>query len=965
MMKNQVGAAWATLFANIQPIIEAITDMVARAAQVVTQFFAALGGKTSYLKATKYAKDWKEETEDATKAAKEWKNQIMGFDEINRLEEQSDGSSSKVKYNTPDYGKMFEEVAVDSEIGSLADRMKELWNSQDWKGLGELIAQTLNDLFPTEETWQKWGHAIGNGIDGAVQTAYYTLKNINFREWGQSISSGVNAALDEIDFTVWGRLLVRKTTAALDMAIGFITGLDFKDLGKSIGDFFRGAFDEASAWLSQYDWGEMSGKLWEKIKSLIDGFDVPTFAQSLGNFIVTAANSSSDFLNGIDFTDVVTTIENTLASFVENVKLDEVKAALGNLLEAVKKAFTDTMTTFGSWLSGKNEEGYFYQLGQDFNTGITNLINDADTLFDAVPWSEIGTAISDFLEGLDWLDIFKKTWCFIGGKMVEAVKWVFSSDGETVRHIGEALLGIKLAFTGSEAVLSLAAQALVWKILDPFGMVAPKLSSMSPGIGAALQAIGGSFTLTGGLIAAAAAVAVGAFATWYAKSEEFRAKVSDIWNGIKEAIATPFKAIKDLLSGDIGLAEFTGRIIGALTKLHLEIGKGMAAILEGVLQGISTWILDIGDALENAWNSLTSYFKEKFFEDGKLTIHSFLDGILSVFKDIKGWISSSIVTPFTNGFREAFGLGEVQETAHYSGKFVVDSMKAGIDENMPQIANSIETELPKSLTSFREAFGELQSETEQKWSGIKGTVATATSDINKQSVSDTQTLYNDVTGIYKDLDKETVRTFTDISKSVPQIMNYVDKEFSNSTDNMSTSMSNMYENVSNTFADIERTISESLDRIRSLMDFEWSIPRPKIPRITWNYETVYSGDGSSYQIPQFDVQWFAKGGVIDRKMLFGMGEDGAEAIVPLERNTEWISKVAQEMNRQKEQDSSADDDMTVTIYTAAAQIVQAIQEANGRRNNVSINVNGREFFRATYEDQQAVAREKGTSLIIA
>jgi hypothetical protein len=100
-------------------------------------------------------------------------------------------------------------------------------------------------------------------------------------------------------------------------------------------------------------------------------------------------------------------------------------------------------------------------------------------------------------------------------------------------------------------------------------------------------------------------------------------------------------------------------------------------------------------------------------------------------------------------------------------------------------------------------------------------------------------------------------------------------------------------------------------------------------------------------------------------MLFGMGEDGAEAIVPLERNTEWISRVAQEMNRQKEQDSSANDDMTVTIYTAAAQIVQAIQEANGRRNNVSINVNGREFFRATYEDQQAVAREKGTSLIIA
>lgn len=48
-------------------------------------------------------------------------------------------------------------------------------------------------------------------------------------------------------------------------------------------------------------------------------------------------------------------------------------------------------------------------------------------------------------------------------------------------------------------------------------------------------------------------------------------------------------------------------------------------------------------------------------------------------------------------------------------------------------------------------------------------------------------------------------------------------------------------------------------------------------------------------IPHFGVQWYARGGIVDGATLIGAGESGKEAIIPLERNTEWIRKVALEL----------------------------------------------------------------------
>ena len=56
-------------------------------------------------------------------------------------------------------------------------------------------------------------------------------------------------------------------------------------------------------------------------------------------------------------------------------------------------------------------------------------------------------------------------------------------------------------------------------------------------------------------------------------------------------------------------------------------------------------------------------------------------------------------------------------------------------------------------------------------------------------------------------------------------------------------------------------------------------------------------------VPKFSVNWNALGGVFDKPTLFnyggslqGIGENGAEAVVPLENNTQWLDRLASMLN---------------------------------------------------------------------
>ena len=90
-------------------------------------------------------------------------------------------------------------------------------------------------------------------------------------------------------------------------------------------------------------------------------------------------------------------------------------------------------------------------------------------------------------------------------------------------------------------------------------------------------------------------------------------------------------------------------------------------------------------------------------------------------------------------------------------------------------------------------------------------------------------------------------------------------------------------------------VKEMIDKIRSFFNFTWSLPKLKMPHLKITGEFSISPP----KVPKFSVDWYARGGVFDKPTLFtsggrlgGLGEAGAEAIVPLENNTQWLDKIA-------------------------------------------------------------------------
>ena len=99
------------------------------------------------------------------------------------------------------------------------------------------------------------------------------------------------------------------------------------------------------------------------------------------------------------------------------------------------------------------------------------------------------------------------------------------------------------------------------------------------------------------------------------------------------------------------------------------------------------------------------------------------------------------------------------------------------------------------------------------------------------------------------------------------------------------------------FREIVNSIGEAFKKVGKFIadvftgKFEW--PKIKMPKFEITPEGWKIGDLLKGKIPKLKINWNAKGGIFDKPtVLRGVGEDGAEAVIPLERNLGWIKHLS-------------------------------------------------------------------------
>lgn len=110
--------------------------------------------------------------------------------------------------------------------------------------------------------------------------------------------------------------------------------------------------------------------------------------------------------------------------------------------------------------------------------------------------------------------------------------------------------------------------------------------------------------------------------------------------------------------------------------------------------------------------------------------------------------------------------------------------------------------------------------------------------------------------------------------------------------------------VRNTFTTVKNTISSAITNAKNVVSSGleaikgfFSNLTLKLPHIDLPHFSISGGFSlKPPSIPHISVDWYKHGGVFDKPSIIGVGEQGREAVMPLENNTQWIGMLAGEIS---------------------------------------------------------------------
>ncbi len=344
-LKNSLGAMAAPIINALAPAIDFVIDKIVTLLNFINMLFARLSGASSFTAAKKNATSYGDSLEkaggSAAKAAKEIRDATTGIDELNIIMQKDDTGGGGGGGGGADYGSMFEELPIDNSVSDFADKLKQAFDNANWKELGTLIGGKVNEVIDGIN-WDGVGHKIGYWINAAVQTAYWFLKTVDFHNLGEHVAEMLNGALEEVDTSFIGRIIVRWFTMKFDFILGALGGLDWGLIARKVSDCIKGAFDEATEWLNGYDWSQMGKDLWANIKEVVTNIDWGGIADSIFTFLGTAIRSAVQFLGGF-FGSIGADIKNWWDTEIAG---QDWKETAGNLLSAIGEGFVN----IGTWV---------------------------------------------------------------------------------------------------------------------------------------------------------------------------------------------------------------------------------------------------------------------------------------------------------------------------------------------------------------------------------------------------------------------------------------------------------------------------------------------------------------------------------------------------------------------------------------------------------------------------------------
>ena len=303
------------------------------------------------------------------------------------------------------------------------------------------------------------------------------------------------------------------------------------------------------------------------------------------------------------------------------------------------------------------------------------------------------------------------------------------------------------------------------------------------------------------------------------------------------------RAIADLLPFALSFFNPAALIVNLLLSPGGEdVAKSASEMIGTIVGGLGTAIVSmgqrIGELASSLWTTIKDYFDD--YVDWESTpgdiIEGLWNGIVDALKNAGQWIYDNIWIPFRDGFKEAFDIHSPSKRMEEFGGLIIDGLCNGITG---------------AINKVKQACTDI-------WNAIKEK-------------------FNNVGTWFKD-------TFSAAWQKVKDIFSSGGKIFDGIKDGIASTFKTI---VNGLIGGINKVIAVPFNAINKMLNTIRGIEVLGVSpfKSLWSYNPL-----AVPQIPKLAV-----GGIVNRPgrgVPAIIGEAGAEAVLPLENNTEWMDILA-------------------------------------------------------------------------
>lgn len=794
-------------------------------------------------------------------------------------------------------------------IGAGLATVKSTFDTQD--ALGELSSLGVTDLKAVESAAKSFSDTWAGTTKSDFITAAYDIK------------SGIASLTDEgvAQFTELAALTGKATKSTTEeMGSLFATGYGiYKSSYEDMSDLEFGEMFSAGISTAVKNYKTAGSEMASSISALgatATNNNVPLEEQLaiLGQLQTTmsgseAATKYKSFLNqaasageklGLTFTDA----NNNLMSTPQI--LEQLKSKYGDTIDAVEKqqlkeafgtdeavAMIDLLYGDIDGLSGGIDSmADSMKRGTDVTQEMAEAINNTPAQKFEVLKQQIHNNVEELGNGL--LPAVNNTMDKVSGLIQKGSEWI-SNNQETVQTIMNVAmkLGIVLVVLGT--------------VIGVVGTVGKAIMSAKTAITTmktAWTVLSGAFAASPvGWVVIGIVALVAAFVLLWNKSEAFRNFWIGLFENVKGAVTQAWStlqpALENLGQNLMKLYEAAKPILEIIGVIAGAIGTVFVGTFVGAIQGVLAALTPLTNALSslvsfatNVVSAIVALFRGAF--------SGACDFASAAVDDLKNFFINGFnaITSFIGGFVDGFlnVVGGALSAIGIDASSAISGVKETVSNGLNAVKGFFGNIMGAAADTAKEKLSNIKNAYEQNGGGIKGVVA-ASQEAVKGYFTSGLTFIDNLTG----------GKLTGIKQKFLDGMNGAKSAVTGVLDNVKSSFQSKLDAA-------HSVVSGFVGKLKSAFSFNWKLPDLKIPHISISGGVAPFGIAGKGSLPSFDIQWYAKGGVMTKPTIFGAsggnllggGEAGDEAILPLSALWDKLRQfIQEEINPDNDRDTKS------------------------------------------------------------